>query len=349
MNFKPIDLTKVKTISIVERKNKVNVHDFAKSPENVETFERVTLNSFIHSLPDILVGRDFKELVEYVARASKEGKTIVIGIGGHVIKCGLAPVLSELMRKGIISAVAMNGAAAIHDSEIAMIGATSEDVAEGLETGMFGMSKETAEFINGAAKLASEQQIVSGKKLAASSEQQDGELRFTIHHSPIGIKEGLGFGRTLGRLIDEERMPYREYSILWNAYKCGIPATVHVAIGTDIVHQHPSCDGAAVGEASYTDFRIFCSVVASLEGGAYLNFGSAVILPEVFLKALTVARNLGYQVRSFVTANFDMIQHYRPRVNVVDRPTRTGGKGYAFTGHHEIMIPLFVWAVLDQR
>jgi rfaE bifunctional protein nucleotidyltransferase chain/domain len=230
---------------------------------------------------------------------------VAAGIGGHVIKCGLAPLLIEWMQRGWLSAIAMNGAAAIHDVEIAVCGSTSEDVAAGLEDGSFGMARETGEFING------------------------------------GIADAAGgYGAALGRRIVEDDLPHRDRSVLAAAAELGIPATVHVAIGADIVHQHPSADGGAIGRASYEDFRTFCSVVASLEGGAYLNIGSAVILPEVFLKALTVARNLGHGVSEVFTADFDMIRHYRPRVNVVERPTLKGGTGTHFTGHHEIMVPL---------
>ena len=307
MRFEPIPLD-VRTISLRDRKHKVQVEDFARPPRPGASFR-----DFISSLPDILVGREFREFVGRMADAVRCGRTVVVGLGGHVVKTGMGPVLSELMARGAITALAMNGAAAIHDVEVAMVGGTSEDVARGLEDGSFGMAEETADFLNSAAKEASG-----------------------------------GFGGALGRKIDEEGLPFREYSLLWNAYRKGVTTTVHVAIGTDVVHQHPSCDGGAVGRATYTDFRIFCSVVASLEGGVYINLGSAVILPEVFLKALTVARNLGHDVRNFTTANFDMIQHYRPRANILDRPTRTGGKGYAFVGHHEVMVPLLAYSLLEE-
>ena len=241
---------------------------------------------------------------------SRTKKTIAIGIGGHVVKCGLSPALIDLMKRGYISAIAMNGATAIHDIEIAMHGQTSEDVAHGLQDGSFGMARDTGDFIN-----------------------------HTINAS------AGGYGNALGKKITDTDQPHRDHSILANAHILDIPATVHVAIGTDITHQQPGVSGEAIGRATFEDFRTFCSVVSTLEGGAYLNIGSAVILPELFLKALTIARNLGHKVNHFITANFDMIQHYRPRVNVVQRPTMQGGKGYAFTGHHELMIPLLAHAL----
>ncbi|HID11395.1 MAG TPA: hypothetical protein EYP17_08865 [Candidatus Latescibacteria bacterium] len=307
MRFESISLDGIRTISLEERKHKVHVGEFARPPRPGASF-----GDFVRSLPDILAGKEFREFVGRVADAVKGGRTVAVGMGGHVVKTGMGPVLAGLMERGAISALAMNGAAAIHDVEVAMAGATSEDVARGLEDGSFGMAMETAEFLNSTARQA-----------------------------------GEGFGRALGDRMERERLPFREHSLLWNAHRFGVTATVHVALGTDVVHQHPSCDGAAVGRATYLDFRIFCSVVASLEGGVYINLGSAVVLPEVFLKALTVVRNLGHPVRHFTTANFDMLQHYRPSANVVERPTRTGGKGYAFTGHHELMIPLFACALLE--
>ena len=301
----PIDLKGIKPIPIAERTNKVRVEDFARAPKPGASF-----SDFLSSLPNVSVGRDFVEFVEHIVRAAAAHRTIAIGIGGHVVKCGLSPILVDLMQRGILSSVAMNGATAIHDTEIAMIGATSEDVATNLEDGTFGMAGETADFINHA------------------------------------VQQDEGYGLALGRAIAQANCPFKEESILYHAALLKIPATVHVALGTDIVHQHPSADGAAIGRASLTDFRIFCSVLSGLEGGVFINFGSAVILPEVFLKALTVVRNLGHQVEHFVTANFDMIRHYRPQVNVVDRPTSTGGKGYYFIGCHEIMIPLLAQAIL---
>ena len=301
----PIDLSNIRTIPIARRTNKVRVADFARAPKPDASFE-----DFLASLPNGTVGKDFTEFVGHVVESASAHRTVAIGIGGHVIKCGLAPVLIDLMERGILTSVAMNGATAIHDTEIAMIGQTSEDVAANLEDGTFGMAGETADFINHA------------------------------------VRPKEGYGIALGRAIAQADFPFKEKSILYHAARLKLPATVHVALGTDIVHQHPSADGAAIGSASLMDFRIFCAVVSGLEGGVFINFGSAVILPEVFLKALTVARNLGHQVERFVTANFDMIRHYRPQVNIVHRPTSTGGKGYYFVGCHEIMMPLLAQAIL---
>ncbi len=303
--FPPIDLSKVKTTPLSERGSKVALSGFATPAHSGASF-----GHFLASLPDILIGADFRQFARQLAHAIQNKKTIAIGIGGHVIKCGLSPVLIDLMKRGYISAIAMNGATAIHDIEIAMHGQTSEDVAQGLRDGSFGMARDTGDFIN-----------------------------HTINAS------AGGYGSALGKKITDTDLPHRNHSILANAHELDIPTTVHVAIGTDIVHQQPGASGEAIGRASFEDFRIFCSVVSTLEGGAYLNIGSAVILPELFLKALTIARNLGHTVDHFITANFDMIQHYRPRVNVVQRPTMQGGTGYAFTGHHELMIPLLAHAL----
>ncbi len=303
--FPPIDLSKVKTTPLSERGSKVALSGFATPAHSGASF-----GHFLASLPDILIGADFRQFARQLARAIQNKKTIAIGIGGHVIKCGLSPVLIDLMKRGYISAIAMNGATAIHDIEIAMRGQTSEDVAQGLRDGSFGMARDTGDFIN-----------------------------HTINAS------AGGYGSALGKKITDTDLPHRNHSILANAHELDIPTTVHVAIGTDITHQQPGVSGEAIGRASFEDFRIFCSVVSTLEGGAYLNIGSAVILPELFLKALTVARNLSHTVDHFITANFDMIQHYRPRVNVVQRPTMQGGTGYAFTGHHELMIPLLAHAL----
>jgi hypothetical protein len=240
-----------------------------------------------------------------------------MAMGGHVIKCGLQPVLKALIEAEVVTAVALNGAGSIHDFEIGLIGATSEDVGAVLHAGNFGMAEETGAQINAALKK--------------------------------GVAEGLGHGQSLGRTILDEEFPFREQSLMATCVKNKIPVTVHVAIGTDITHQHPSADGAVLGAASYTDFKIFTSVVSELgDGGVYLNIGSAVLLPEVFLKALSIAQNLGYHVDHFSTANFDMQQHYRPLTNVVKRPTSGESRGYTVTGHHEIMIPLLAAGILDK-
>jgi hypothetical protein len=310
--YEEIDLGRIKTYSISTRQSKVTLSNFAKPYQKGSS-----LGQFISHLPGILVGADFKELVDHIARAFQSNKQIIVMMGAHVIKCGLSPLIIQLMERGVIKCLALNGAGIIHDTEIANWGTTSEDVAEALHDGSFGMVQETADFINSA--------LESGQKLK------------------------LGFGEAIGKKISESASPHKKFSILAFGYEHKIPITVHVAIGTDILHQHPGTDGAVLGELSHRDFKIFCAQVARLtEGSIVLNFGSAVILPEVFLKALTVARNLGHDAHKFTTANFDMIRHYRPQVNIVQRPTQTGGKGYHFTGHHEIMIPLLAAAILEQ-
>jgi hypothetical protein len=309
--YTPVDLSKVTTYPIEKRKNKVAVDAFAKVTDRGEDFA-----SFLESLPDILAARDFRQVVGAVVRAHARKRPVILAMGGHVIKCGLAPVLIHLIRKGVITAVAMNGSASIHDFEISMQGGSSEDVAEELKTGRFGMADET------------------GKEIHRALRE--------------GHKKGWGYGESLGRYIRARKTQYREYSLLAAAITQGIPATVHVSIGADIIHMHPDMDGALTGEATFLDFRTFCSVVSDLDdGGVFLNVGSAVFMPEVFLKAVSIARNLGHPLTELVTVNFDMIQHYRPRENVVRRPTLEGGHGYALTGHHEIMIPLFARAVLE--
>jgi hypothetical protein len=301
--WKPVNLAHVKTYPIRERVNKVSVRDFARPPVGYG------LNGFIETLPKILKAADFQGLVDRIVTAYQTRKPVIAMLGGHVVKCGLSLILVDLMERGVITALALNGASSIHDFEIALIGETSEDVGEYIRTGQFGMVEETGRLMNEAFCEAA--------------------------------KMGVGMGEGLGRKLVQLDAPYNNYSLLAAGVRLGIPITVHVAIGTDIIHQHPLADGAAIGEASFTDFRLLTAVVAELgDGGVVLNFGSAVILPEAFLKALTIARNLGHRVTHFTTANFDMIQHYRPMENVVRRPTNEGGQGYAFTGHHEIMIPL---------
>lgn len=308
----PVDLGKVKTYPLRERKNKVKVSDFA-SPAVAGR----SVWELLDGLPGILAGDDFRQLVSAIASAYSRSKPVIAMMGGHVIKCGLSPVIISMMERGILTGIAMNGAASIHDFEIALIGETSEDVGTNISTGKFGMWEETGRLMNAAVKI-----------------DQD-------NHE--------GMGKALGRKLVELEAPHLDVSIVATGFRLNIPVTIHVAIGTDIIHQHPEADGAALGATSFTDFRIFASEVSGLgRGGVLLNFGSAVIMPEVFLKALSIARNLGHDVTKFTTANFDMIQHYRPRENVIKRPTSTGGKGYAITGHHEIMIPLLAHAVMDQ-
>lgn len=307
----PVDLRKVKTYPLRERKNKVKVSDFA-SPAVAGR----SVRDLVEGLPGILAGNSFREVVRAIASAHARAKPVIAMMGGHVIKCGLGPVIISMMERRVLTGIAMNGAASIHDFEIALIGETSEDVETNIATGKFGMWKETGELMNRAVNA--------------------------------GRDSGEGMGAALGRKLLELKAPYLDVSIMAAAFRLDIPVTVHVAIGTDIIHQHPEADGAAIGEATFTDFRIFVSEVSDLgHGGVLLNFGSAVIMPEVFLKALSIARNLGHDVAEFTTANFDMIQHYRPRENVVERPTSVGGRGHAITGHHEIMIPLLACAVMD--
>lgn len=310
-NWKPVNLDDVKTYPIRDRINKVSVRDFA-APLSSHTGIREHLSC----LPKILKAADFLELVDLIAAAYRRQKPIIVMAGGHVVKCGLSRILINLMERGIITALVCNGATSIHDFEIALIGETSEDVGRYLQSGEFGMVEETGRYMNEAISDAA--------------------------------ARGIGMGEGLGRKLIELDSQFQDNSLLAAACRLGIPVTVHVAIGTDIIHQHPLANGAAIGEASFTDFRILTAVVAELgDGGVILNLGSAVILPEVFLKALTIARNLGHQVTHFTTADFDMIQQYRPLENVVKRPTIIGGKGFTFTGHHEIMIPLLAGAIVE--
>ena len=300
------DLSKVKTISIKTRKSKVTPKDFAK-PFNPS---KQSFAEFTHSLPNILAAAQFKDLAADIVRARKQGKPVIVMMGAHVVKVGLSPIIIDLVKRNIVTAVAMNSAASIHDVETALWGQTSEDVAENILDGTFGMSKETGEFINNSLSM--------GYSMST-----------------------MGYGETLGRAVVEARAKNKRLSILAMGYELGVPITVHAAIGTDIVHQQPTMDGAATGELSFRDFKIFSNTVRGLvNGGVVLNVGSAVIMPEIFLKALTVARNLGSKAEGFTTANLDMLRHYRPTMNVVLRPTQKTGKGYDFSGHHEIMIPL---------
>ncbi len=300
------DLSRVNTISISTRKSKVTSRAFARPfPARGDSF-----SAFVDGLPDILLARDLRILVDSLVKAQRKKKRVILMMGAHVVKVGLSPVLVDLLRRGVITAVAMNSAAAIHDVETALWGKTSEDVAASLSDGRFGMARETGEFIN--------------NTLVAAARDTD-----------------LGYGEALGARLRSVRAPNSRISLLAMCHKLRIPITVHAAIGTDIIHQQPSMDGAATGEMSFRDFRTLCAVCGKLgRGGVVLNVGSAVIMPEVFLKALTVARNLGATARGFTTAVFDMNTHYRPTMNVQRRPTQDGGRGMYFTGHHEIMIPL---------
>jgi hypothetical protein len=310
--FPKADLNNVKTVSIRKRGSRVKTSSFGK----VYNPKKESFSSFIRSLPRFLVAEDLRKLVDDIVVSRKKNKPVILMMGAHVVKVGLAPVIIDLLERGVITTVAMNSAASIHDVETAMWGETSEDVAAKIEDGSFGMSRETGEFINGVLARAR-------------------------------VESDMGYGEALGNAL--AGAPKRKFSILAACVAHGVPVTVHAAIGTDIIHQQPSMSGAATGELSFRDFRVLCEVVKGLRGGGVvLNVGSAVILPEVFLKALTVARNLGSNARKFTTANFDMLQHYRPSVNVVQRPTQNGGKGYQITGHHEIMIPLLAAMIKQQ-
>ena len=307
----PVDLSRVTTIPLRQRTNKVASDDFAKPPRPGRSFR-----DFLASLPNILAGGDLRAVIDGIVAARRNGRPVVVGLGAHVIKCGLSPVLIDLMERGVVTALALNGSGAIHDCEIALIGETSEDVAAGLADGTFGMVRETGEMLNRAVNRVLEQ-------------------------------PERGMGALLGEALDAGAAPHRQYSLLAAGHRLGVPVTVHVAIGTDITHMHPSANGAALGQATFNDFRLFAAVVAGLTGGVYLNVGSAVVLPEVFLKAFTVAQNLGAGLRDFITVNMDMLMHYRPGENVVRRPPTVGGKGFSVVGRHEIMLPLLAQAVVE--
>ncbi len=317
--IQPLILGAVRTYPLASRKSKVSIRDFAKPPS-----ANASLTKFLESLPNILAAEDLRHLLGAIHAARRRRKAILWGLGGHVIKVGLGPILIDLMKRGFLSGIAMNGAALIHDFEIALAGSTSEDVEAGLGTGAFGMARETGERLNEIAKLA--------------------------HRIRIGYGEAAGQFLSSGIV----KMHHAESSVLVAAYKLRIPVTIHLAIGTDIPHMHPMADGAALGAATHHDFRLFCALVEQMHpGGVYLNWGSAVLLPEVFLKAVSVVRNLGVPLRPITTANFDFIQHYRPLQNVVKRPTacRRGHKGpesrgYAITGHHELLLPLVAAALV---
>jgi hypothetical protein len=309
--FKPIDRAPLKTYPLASRKSKVDRACFGSPWKAKGTFK-----DFLDCLPDILAARDFKEIVSAISKAKEEGKVVIVAMGAHVIKVGLNPVVADLMNRGVITAIAMNGAGIIHDLEVAMIGRTSEDVMEGLDRGAFGMAEETAHFLNRAIRRAAD--------------------------------TDSGLGEAVGRAIIEEDLPFGQESVLATAARLEIPATVHVAVGTDIIHIHPGFDPEATGRATHLDFRLFASVIAALEGGVYINVGSAVVLPEIFLKAIALVRNRGYKVDRFTAVNMDFIRHYRPTTNVVQRPTSRGGKGYSLIGHHEIMFSLLAAAVIEE-
>jgi len=311
--YAEIDLSAIKTYSATDRASKVTTNLEAVPPT-----PGMTMGDFLNSLPAILKANDLKSVARAIVNAKRMQKPVIAMLGGHVIKTGCSPILADLAANGYITHFASNGSACIHDTELARFGHTSEDVASQLEDGSFGMAADTAALVNEAAKRAAQTQE--------------------------------GFGEAAGAMLIEEKAPFAHRALLANAYSLEIPYTIHVAIGTDIVHQHPDACGKSIGEASLRDFRIFAATVAGIgDGGVILNLGSSVVMPEVFLKALSVARNINKtQIRNFTTANFDMIQHYRPTVNVVNRPVLSGGTGYSITGHHEIMIPLLAAAVHEE-
>ena len=306
MDFPPLDFSKIRTYPVADRANKVAIEAFAKPHTTGASF-----SSFLDSLPDFLAVQDLRLVVSAIASAVKNKRPVLLMMGAHSIKVGLNPIIVDAMRRGFVNAVAFNGAGAIHDFELCYQGETSEDVQAGLNDGSFGMVDETGRMMNAA--LAD------------------------------GIARGLGAGRALGEMA--LTFPNRHLSIMATGADIGAPVTVHIGIGTDIIHQHPTTSGAVLGEASYRDFQLFAAVCAQLEGGVVLNVGSAVIMPEVFLKALTVARNLGHKVEKFTTATLDMTRHYRPSENVQRRPTALGGRGVYLIGHHELMLPLLFAAV----
>lgn len=309
-----IDLARVRTVPVATRPNKIATEAFATPPGDDRSFQ-----AFFASLPDVLKAQDLRKVVTAIVEAHRKKRGVIVMLGGHVVKTGIAPLLADLMQRGVITHLAMNGSAAIHDYEIARFGATSEDVAVGLRDGTFGMAEETGKGLN--------QAFVTGRT------------------------HGWGMGESVARaLAAEPKLAHPEASVILAAHRHWIPISVHAAIGAEIIHQHPSADGAAIGETSHRDFRRLAASCEDLhQGGVVLNLGSAVIMPEVFLKALTVARNVnGGKPTHFTTANFDMQRHYRPTVNVVERPVIGGGTGYEITGHHEIMIPLLTWAIASQ-
>lgn len=305
-----IDLSRLNTYSVKDRISLVNARDFAVPWKKGGSFA-----DFLSSLPSILAGNDLRRVIHDICRAAKDSRQVCLAMGGHVIKTGMNPVIIDLMKKKVLTLIAMNGSGIIHDLETAMMGRTSEDVAVSLKDGSFGMARETAVFLNQAIKNAQ--------------------------------KAGSGLGKAVGEMILKENLDFKHLSLTAAGADLNIPVTVHVALGTDIIHMHPDFDAAACGAASHFDFRLFASKIALLEKGVFINAGSAVILPEVFLKAVTLVRNLGYELDDFTTVNLDFIRHYRPMTNVVNRPTLGKGKGLSLVGHHEILIPLIAAGVID--
>ncbi|MDH4223701.1 MAG: hypothetical protein OEV55_09210 [candidate division Zixibacteria bacterium] len=312
-DYKQIDLTKIKTSPFSRRISKTKVADFAKTVS-----EKSDIAEFIDTLPKYLKVNDLKLLLKAIHQARSKKKPVIFMFGAHIVKLGLSPIIIDLMRNKFITCLSTNGAGAIHDFEIGVWGKTSENVVEGLKRGNFGMSEETSRLFNRISKNA--------------------------------VESHKGLGESIGEYLIKNKTSFRKYSILASAYRLRIPVTAHVGIGTDIVHQSRYFDPASTGEATFTDFKILAQQISELNnGGVVLHFGSAVILPEVFLKALSVARNVKGKVENFTTANFDMIQHYRPNMNVVQRPVQGKGQGFSFTGHHEIMLPLLAWALKGSK
>jgi hypothetical protein len=309
-SFDEIDLSKIRTRSIADRQSKVHVESFASAH-----VAGAGILELLDSMPRIFAGNDMRTVVSGIVKAKTSGRPVIAGIGGHVVKCGLGPVMADLIGRRIITAVAMNGAVAIHDTEIALFGHTSEDVYPALQDGSFGMTAETADFINSAVSRA--------------------------------VSDGLGLGESLGKALIEANAPYLSCSVLAATSLASIPATVHVAIGTDVVHMHPTADGAAYGEATMRDFRIFVAALSEISGGALLNIGSAVVLPEVVLKAFAILKNQGYELHDFMTANLDFLRQYRSNEQIVARSSAVGGRGVAITGHHEILLPLIAACVIE--
>lgn len=308
--IKPISLEGLRTGRLSDRQSKVSLEITGKVWEKGQS-----LSDFLRRLPDVLAGADLREVVRRICKSREQKRPVLLGMGAHPIKVGLSPVIIDLMERSVLAGVAMNGAGIIHDAEMALVGRTSEDVAASLADGSFGMSNQTADFLNNA--------------IARKGESEQ------------------GLGAAVGEALLQANVPHIEHSILAAGFRLGVPVTVHVALGTDTIHIHPSVDPAATGTATHLDFRIFAGLVASLEGGVYLNLGSAVLMPEIFLKAITLVRNLGHQVQDFTTVNMDFNRHYRPLVNVLKRPTQEGGKGFELIGHHEIMLPLLAAAVIE--
>ncbi len=308
----PLDLSGLRTYPLKSRKSKVGMDDLGAVPKAGQSFRE-----FWDGLPGVLAARDLKELVRSMKAARDRKRGLIWGVGAHVIKVGLSPLIIHLMEQGYVSGLALNGAGIIHDFEMALVGQTSEEVEEGLGSGDFGMAEETGSLLNRAIEE--------------------------------GVSQGAGIGEAIGAFVEHHQPQFMNLSLIWAGYRLSIPVTVHVAVGTDIIHMHPQASGDLIGRGSLHDFKLLAAMVQKLDdGGVYLNLGSAVVLPEVFLKAVSVVRNLGHPLSNFSTASFDFLRHYRPRKNVVERPVSGSGRGYEIVGHHEIMVPLLAAALLEK-